>query len=218
MRTEIKEKIEKLLSLATSPNENEAKAALLKARELMAKHKLTEADFEDVKAPEMVHEMCDVAWTTDSGEIWLTDLCKLIADNFCCLAAWQTYKGTRTHTLQITGLDKDVEICKPAVEYAAGFVRGNIKALQRRYFREDGKTIASSYAKGFIMGMEMAFEEQQEEHPEWGLVIVKPEEVQKYEDTLGNRSVRTRKTGFNNTAYTRGVNDGMKFNTQRVLE
>ena len=36
----IKDKIAKLLALAESPNENEAQAALLKARELMAQHKL----------------------------------------------------------------------------------------------------------------------------------------------------------------------------------
>lgn len=36
MASNIKDKIAKLLALAESPNENEAKAALLKARELMA--------------------------------------------------------------------------------------------------------------------------------------------------------------------------------------
>lgn len=33
-----KDKIKKLLALAESPNENEAQAALLKARQLMAEH------------------------------------------------------------------------------------------------------------------------------------------------------------------------------------
>ena len=37
-----KERIRKLLALAKSPEENEAKAALLKARRLIAEHKLTE--------------------------------------------------------------------------------------------------------------------------------------------------------------------------------
>ena len=40
MNNNIKEKIAKLLALAESPNENEAKAALLKARALMVQHKL----------------------------------------------------------------------------------------------------------------------------------------------------------------------------------
>ena len=48
MATNIKDKIAKLLALAESPNENEARAALLKARELMAEHKLRP---EDVKRP-----------------------------------------------------------------------------------------------------------------------------------------------------------------------
>ena len=36
----IKDKLTRLLALSQSPEEEEAKAALLKARELMAKHKL----------------------------------------------------------------------------------------------------------------------------------------------------------------------------------
>lgn len=39
-----KDKIRKLLALAQSPEEAEAKAALLRARELMAQHKLAELD------------------------------------------------------------------------------------------------------------------------------------------------------------------------------
>ena len=38
---DIKDKIAKLLALAESPNEAEAKAALLKARELMARNRRT---------------------------------------------------------------------------------------------------------------------------------------------------------------------------------
>ena len=45
MAVNYKDKIEKLLALSQSPNEHEARAALLKARELMAEHKLSEAEF-----------------------------------------------------------------------------------------------------------------------------------------------------------------------------
>ena len=44
MNNNIKERIAKLLALAESPNENEAKAALLKARALMVQHKLRPED------------------------------------------------------------------------------------------------------------------------------------------------------------------------------
>ena len=47
MATDYKDKIRKLLALAESPVEAEAKAALLKARQLMAEHKLTEAELKE---------------------------------------------------------------------------------------------------------------------------------------------------------------------------
>lgn len=215
----VREKIEKLLALAGSPNENEAKAALLKAKELMAKNKLTEADFEDLKKQELKTFKCeDITWTTDSGRIWMAKLCKLICDEYLCVAAWNTMRGTRTHTLVITGMEEDLEVCKSAVGYAVGFVEDQIEHLQRKYRRQDPKAIANSYAEGFILGLEMAFEEQKEEHPEWGLVVVKPEEVKGYEESLGSKSVKTKKSDFNPLAYMKGQTDGQNFNKRKILE
>ena len=212
----IKEKIKKLLELSTSPNENEAKAALLKAKELMAKNNLTEEDFED-REIKLVNLNSDVKWTTDSGNIWMIRLCSLIADNYLCSASWRTPRGSRTHKLVITGLNEDAELCKVVIEYAVDFVLSAIKRQQRRNPHMDGKTVANSYADGFILGLEMAFEEQQEDHPEWGLVVVKPQEVQDYEKGLGTGSVRTRETEFDPLSYARGQNDGMNFNVRKVL-
>lgn len=212
----IKEKIKKLLALSTSPNENEARAALLKAKELMAKNKLTEEDFED-REIKLVSLNSDVKWTTDSGNIWMARLCSLIADNYLCSASWGTPRGSRTHKLVITGLDEDAELCKVVIEYAVDFVLSAIKRQQRRNAFGNEKAIANSYAEGFILGLEMAFEEQQEDHPEWGLVVVKPQEVQDYEKGLGTRSVRTRETEFDPLSYARGQNDGMNFNARKVL-
>lgn len=217
--SDIKERIRKLLALASSPFEGEAMVAMLKAKELMAKHKLSEADFEEVKKQKMVHlRVDDIKWTTDSGEIWMANLCKIIAENYCCVTAWDVPYKTRTHILQVTGMEEDVELCAEVIKYAVGFVRGAIKSMQRKYRMNDPKTIASSYASGFTQGLEMAFEDQKDEHPEWGLVIVKPEEVRQYEESLGQKSVRTRKTGFDPLAHTRGFNDGKEFNPRRVIK
>lgn len=214
----IKEKIQKLLALATSPNENEAKAALLKAKELMAKNKLTEADFEDMKKQELKTFKCeDISWTTDSGRIWMTTLAKLICDEYLCVSAWGTKSGTRTHVLYITGMEEDLEVCKAVMEYAVGFVGGRIEYLQRKYSRQDPKAVANSYAEGFILGLELAFEEQKEQHPEWGLVVVKSEEVEDYAKGLGSKNVRTKKAAFDPLAYLRGQNDGKNFNTRKAI-
>lgn len=216
--SDIKEKIRKLLAMTSSPYEGEAMAALLKAKELMAKHKLTEADFVESKKQEMVHlRVDDIKWTTDSGEIWIANLCTVIANNYCCAAAWDTPHRTRTHILSLTGMQEDAELCAEVIKYAVGFVRGAVRHLQRRY-REDPRSIMMSYANGFIQGLEMAYEDQSEDHPEWGLVVVKPEEVRRYEEGLGSKSVRTHKTAFNPTAHLRGFNDGKEFNPNRVIQ
>ena len=215
----IKEKIEKLLALAKSPNENEAKAALLKAKELMAKNKLSEADFEDAKKQELKTFRCeDISWTTDSGRIWMVGLCKLICDEYLCVSAWDTKPGARTHVLYITGMEEDLDVCKSVLGYAVGFVEGRIEDLQKKYSRQDPKAIANSYAEGFILGLEMAFEEQKNEHPEWGLVVVKPEEVRGYEEKLGSKRVKSKKADFDPLAYMMGQNDGSKFNARKVLK
>lgn len=216
---DVKRKIKKLLALSTSPYEGEARAALLKAKELMAKHKLSNMDLEDPKKQEMVHKACDsIKWTTDSGEVWIANLCTVIADNYCCVTAWYTPGRTRTHILEITGMQEDVDLCADVIEYAVGFVRGAIKHMQRRNRITDPRTVASSYATGFISGLQMAYEDQKEEHPEWGLVVVETEDLKAYKDSLGSKSVKTRRTGFDPLSHTAGFNDGREFNASKVIQ
>ena len=215
----VREKIEKLLALATSPNENEAKSALLKAKKLMMDHKISEAEVQGLNKQELVHLQCDdIRWTTDSGEIWVTNLADLIADNHLCVCSWLTEKGRRTHILTIHGLKSDADLCKSVIEYAVGFVRSRIKVEQRRRVTSDPKAVAASYARGFILGMELMYDEQKDEHPEWALVVSKPQEVDEYMKSLGKKSVRTKQTEFDPLAYMVGQNDGRQFNAQRVLE
>lgn len=216
---DIKERIRKLLALGTSPNENEARAAVLKAKELMIKNKLTESDFEDEKAREIESRTCEgIAWTSDSGRIWYTNICKIISENYCCVSAWYSKKGGRTYTLVITGMKSDVDICEEVIKYAIDFVLSATKYLNRKPgYSRDSKATEHSYATGFVAGLEVAFEEQKEEHPEWGLVEVKPQEVLDYEKNLGTKSVKTKRSDMNMAAYLKGQVDGSKFNTKKVL-
>lgn len=215
----IKDKIKKLLALSTSSNENEAKAALLKAKKLMMENKLTEDDI-NKKETELVHiHMPNIKWTTDSGNVWMVDLCDVIAGNYLCTVAWCTPPSSRTHSLYLTGLKDDAEICSKIIEFAVNVVNENIKKQVRRYKYTDSKTVRHSYARGFTCGLKAAFDEQREDHAEWGLVEVKSEKIREYERSLGSKSVRTHEnSNINNNAYTNGVDDGMKFNARRILE
>ena len=216
---DIRDKIKKLLSLATSPNENEAKAALLKAKKLMMDHKISEDEVQGLDEQKLVHLQCDnIRWTTDSGETWIVQLTDLIADNHLCACSWLTEKGRRTHILTIHGLKSDADLCRSVIEYAVGFVRSRIKIEQRRRPSSDPKAVAMSYAKGFILGMELMYDEQKDEHPEWALVVSKPQEVDEYMKSLGSKKVTTKRTEFDPMAYMKGQNDGRQFSTQSVLE
>ena len=61
--SKITEKIAKLLALAESPYEEEAKAALLQARRLMAEHKLMPEDIEPQENKKVVQECVGVTCT-----------------------------------------------------------------------------------------------------------------------------------------------------------
>ena len=78
-----KEKIKKLLALAESNNEHEAKAALLKAKELMAAHKISEIDLVEIKNKKVRKVMSGVTYTNRSNR-WVGTLACTIAENYCC--------------------------------------------------------------------------------------------------------------------------------------
>ena len=79
--SKITEKIAKLLALAESPYEEEAKAALLQARRLMAEHKLMPEDIEPQENKKMVQECVGVTW----GFRPVSELRKAYADHIASL-------------------------------------------------------------------------------------------------------------------------------------
>lgn len=83
MAADYKDKIRKLLALAESPNEHEAKAALLKARELMAEHKLTEVGLKDVEKQPVENILTDITCSKRRNP-WVIRLSVVIGENYCC--------------------------------------------------------------------------------------------------------------------------------------
>lgn len=211
-----KDKIRKLLALSTSPNENEAKAAMLKAKELMMANKLCEADFNAEDRKLVSIKVGDVSWTTDSGNVWLVEMCKTIAENYFSVSSWVTLKGSRTHTLCITGMKQDAELCAEVIKYTMSFVKSEMNKLIRR--NRLSLDDAKSYAVGFTHGLKTAYEEQKEEHEEWALVVGMSEEVKKYSEGLSMKSVKSRQVGRNMYAYTKGLKDGITFSPGAVIE
>ena len=79
MAQDIRDKIAKLLALADSPSEAEARAALLKARELMAKHKLRPEEIKKAENVKVIKETIGVS-CTGMTDPWMPNLTSTIAD------------------------------------------------------------------------------------------------------------------------------------------
>lgn len=219
----VKEKIAALLALAGSPNENEAKAVLLKARELMAKHKLRPEDIPDGKGQKVIREVVDVTCTamTDS---WAVTLACIIGERHCCKAYRWHKSGHKTTRVGFVGFEDDFVVCKRIFLYAYECVQSRCRQIRERNRRADcsGREIremCNAYGMGFCRGLQAAYDEQDKEHQEWGLVLQIPQAVQDSMKDMGKPraygSIRT--DGWRQRYAAAGYADGKKFDPAKRL-
>ena len=220
-----KEKIRKLLALAESNNEHEAKAALLKARELMAEYKIEEYEVVDVKSKKVKRIYTDYFWTK-RGEYWIGALADIIAENYCCRSAsYIPCKGAQKRQIFFIGLEDDVDLCAKIFEYAVDSARkfGNLYLKDKykgyKLTAQDKNRVKNSYAVGFTKGVREAFETQKAEtETGWGLVMVVPQEVN--DDCVGfrNDTYKSRNRVIYKNIRDDGYEEGCRFNPNRKLE
>lgn len=222
--TDYKEKIKKLLSLAQSQNEHEARAALLKARELMAEYKLCEADLEDVGKQEVKDVAVNFTCTKRSNP-WMINLSGIIAQYYCCKGYGQHHYGGQKQYIGFIGFENDVEICVAIFKYAVDCILSHNKKIKKDY-REYGysaeeiKRLCDSYGYGFAYGVKEAFEKQQEEkQQEWGLALVTPKEVQEASADWKAEKFQSKATqDIQSSAFQKGFFDGTEFDPKHRLD
>lgn len=98
-----REKIKKLLALSESSNEHEAKSALLKAKKLMAEHKIAEIDLEDIGKKKVVHIKTEFD-CSKRREAWMISLSAIIGQNFCCQSYRRKEYNKQVATICFVGL------------------------------------------------------------------------------------------------------------------
>jgi hypothetical protein len=118
-------KIQKLLALSESSNRNEAELAILKAQELLAKHKLSLKEVNEFKTCNSAIKE-NITKVTFTKAKWKAKLAKLIADNFGC---YYYFKTRRTHTITFLGREEDVTVCNIVLEYAVDCINSAVKRL-----------------------------------------------------------------------------------------
>lgn len=223
MTADYKEKIRKLLALAESPNEHEARAALLKARELMVEHKIMETELKDMdKQP--VEKVLTGVTCSKRRNPWIARLSFVISENYCCKVYKRHSKGKQTFTVGFIGLKDDREICTAVFKYAVDCVLSKIKGIRKESNGFSGEYVTqlcNSYGYGFSDGIDAAFQKQKDENEQgWGLVMVIPKEVEDAANSLGRVRFKARaEENIYRSEYSSGYDDGKAFDpTKRLAE
>lgn len=183
-----KDKIRKLLALAKSPEPEEAKLALLKARKLMAEHKLSERDLEERNTTVIKRAIGEKF--SKKANSWMDPLSIVIGENYCC-SAFRCKISAKTTVWHVgfIGLEGDIEICVKIFRYAVRCIKSEQKKLRKQhrdyYTPQEIAKICDSYGYGFARGVYEAFTRQNEENQEYGLVLKVPEEVKDELEKIG---------------------------------
>ncbi len=203
--SKITEKIAKLLALAESPYEEEAKAALLQARRLMAEHKLMPEDIEPQENKRVIQECVGVTCTKLSSP-WTVYLSTLIAAHYCCRPYRSSVHGSKVSEIGFIGIEDDFKLCKLA-------------RTQKGYPAKTLREMCNSYGWGFCRGLSAAFQKQEAEHQEWGLVMVVPQAVEDAVSKMKRSSYKISPQSSMNRQYAAmGYADGQEFDMRRRLE
>jgi len=209
-RDEAMDKIRKCLALSASPNENEAKAALLMARKLMAMYKVAEADIMDVSGEDVEQRFTSITYSPRKS-MWTEHMASIICERYCCKAINTSVRGKHTRTIGFVGHPSDLDVCVQAFEYAVFAVKRRIAEDMMRY------VVAESYGFGFCDGLDIVYRRQDEENQEYGLVLAVPQDVLDVCDVMGPESNPVGKAfTVEGVAFLEGRKDGINHLTPRL--
>lgn len=220
----IVQKIQKLLALSNSPNENEAAVALKKARELMLKHHIEQMDL-------------DAAVSGEKFEIknfpvkypWMLSFWGTVCRNHRCEVYLQTIRERNAkvrYEAVVYGYPFDIECVAIMMDYIIHALKVGIQNIRKEIRNDnpyaDTTGIANTYRVAFLKGLEIAFEEQQMEDARFALMCVTPKEVKEEFNKLTLKTVTPLKP-INVNRYTEdvisaGKRDGYNAAKNRQIE
>lgn len=216
-------KIENLIRLSSSDNEHEARAAMMKARELMAKYHIS---MEDVSPEERESETVECSTTLEKfRESWTSDLAALIANNFRCRTLIIRRARGGSYKIRFYGVNDDAFVCMEIFRYALQVVNSRVKTM-RGIFKESGKSFEYNdklvYCHGFMTGLRANFTEQTRQQQRsrkddcFALALCVPAVVDRAIESMGDLedekpSTRPTMSRKNSMLYGIGYTDGKAF-------
>lgn len=214
-------KIQKLLAVSKSPNQNEAHNAMMIAQKLLAQHKLSQKQVEEYQLNNVkINE--GRSGIKFRGASWKSNLANVIALNFGCYLFLRTNK---THEICFYGKQEDVIICDIILNYAIKCINCDgdklIKKLKQDKRRKHFKGIKDDFALGFIYGLNERFKAQINANKECGLILLKEQIViDKFNEFSSNfRGVDvSKKFDKHDFAFELGKIEGKKFDISNKIE
>ena len=206
----IMDKIKKLLALAgNNPSDEEAKAAALKAQQLMAEYNLTVTDAEDKL------EISQQSYNCGVDNQWKYSLSQVIAQNFRCEHYWIGKKE-----LVFYGYQTDCEIAREVFGFLFNYCKKRMTQVADKAYAETGssKGVRFSYTRGFVAGIKEVLDAQCT-----ALMIVTPVEVTDSfnEMSKGWKSFSVKPAGasrFSEEHYNMGKQEGRDAMKSRAIE
>ena len=139
---------------------------------------------------------------------------------YCCQAYRSHPTGRRVVTVGLVGLEDDFEIAKRIYLYAHDCVISAIKHNIKKNPTDPPGTYrerCNAYGWGFVSGVDAAFREQEEDHKDWGLVLVVPQAVTDSMADMGKKSSFGKDKNNHADCKAAGYQEGRKFDpTRRV--
>lgn len=168
----------------------------------------------------MVQECVGVTCTKLSSP-WTVYLSTLIAAHYCCRPYRSHAHGSKVSEIGFIGMEDDFKLCKLAFLYAYDCIASRCRQIrtQKEYSAKALREMCNSYGWGFCRGLSAAFQKQEAEHQEWGLVMVVPQAVEDAVSKMKRSSYKISSTSSMNRQYAAmGYADGQEFDMRRRLE
>ena len=215
--SKVVEKIQKLLALAQSPNEHEAKIALQKARQWMNEHELEWSG--RMRSPTFIHRC--LGQVKGRFDPWEKMLAGLLAQHFFVHAIWipvyDVYRMRRVRTLEVCGRPQAIEVAEYTHEYLT-------RTAQKLWLDYKNKNDIRSnrerrtFLLGVMMGFSQSLDHDLSQCKERGLIPAEDHDLQYWFVQRHQRVRRRRGPGIRaSAALNAGQSEGRKIEIKPAL-
>ena len=148
--TSVISKVQKLLALSKSSNENESKAALNAANKIIDEFRLTSEDLSYTAEDEIAFDEGYV-YETSKVTAWKQSLLHVLAKHFGCALLNEAWKpeGRLVSRFKLVGRKGDMEIAR----YFYGYLTSECSRLAQANVKGTGRVAIASYCLGFVNGV-----------------------------------------------------------------